>query len=271
MKSSASNVVVERCVLNPGNGVIGQLMANDEVSQMTVNTSPVVADREDEYIEGRDLTAIDPENDCSLTFSEMDVIGDFYNSTHNLHLELGGEIGAPTHVPFHGMFNEMKPPFDLATATPEMVYPDLGTRGPKNLEINMKDVHFEGIATSATEKHRDDLEYIDETTRLELSTVTQTPAPTVNNGVVVNLDKYCTWIVTGTCYLTGLNYADWSNIKAPAGKKLTVTVDGEKVELGKRDDAGEVNVDPGKALYEGPDMPTYFGGSLKGKIVMTVE
>lgn len=232
LKSSAAKVNVERCVIKPANGVICQLMANDEVTQMMVCTSPVVADREDAYIEGRDLYSINPKQDCVFTFSNMNLIGNFYNSTHNLHLELGGQAGASASIPFHGMFDHMKPDFDLSEAPPEVLFPDLEDRGPKNLEINLKKAYLEGVASSATEKHRDDLEYIDESTRLELSNVVQTPAPTVNNGVIVNLDSFSTWMVTDTSYISALSYEKGSIIKAFGGKKVVLTVDEKEIELG---------------------------------------
>jgi hypothetical protein len=144
----------------------------------------------------------------------------------------------------------MSPPFDVETAPPEMLFMDAATRTPKNLHIRLKGTKFEGVASSATEKHRDDLAFIDEFTRAEISEIVQTPAPTVNNGVTVDLDDESVWLVTGTCYITGLRYDKFSYIKAPVGKKLRVTVDGERVELPR---AGTE------------------AGSLKGKIVIELE
>ncbi len=228
VKGSAANVNIARSVLKPGNGTICQLMDNDEVN-MWITAIPV-KDTPDTYIEGRDLTAIDPSNDVTFTLSDMDVFGNFYNSTTNNHAEQGCTFGEPTRVPFGGMFAGMKPPFDLATCTPDMVIHDYDARGPKNLEISFKNCHYEGVASSAVQKHRDDLEEITELTRLELSNVKQTAAPTVNNGVIVHLDKDSTWIVTDTCYLTKLTFEEGALLKAPVGKGLYITVDGVEVE-----------------------------------------
>ncbi len=229
IKASAANVNVERSVLKPANGTICQLMDNDEVN-MWITAIPV-KDTPDTYIEGRDLTAIDPNNDVRLTFTDMDLQGNLYNSTTNNHAEQGCTLGMPERVPFGGMFMNMAPPFDLATATPDMVIHDYDARGPKNLEVTLHNCRFEGIASSAVQKHRDDLEEITEYTRLELSNVTQTAAPTVNNGVIVHLDKDSTWIVTGTSYLTKLTFEPGAILKAPAGQSVYITVDGEDVEF----------------------------------------
>ena len=228
VKASAADIHVERSVLKPANGTICQLMDNDEVN-MWITAIPV-KDTPDSYIEGRDLAAIDPANDVRMTFTDMDLCGNFFNSTTNNHAEQGCTLGMPTRVPFGGMFMNMAPPFDLATATPDMVINDYDARGPKNLEINLKNCRYEGVASSAVQKHRDDLTEITELTRIELSNVTQTAAPTVNNGVVVNIDRDSTWIVTGTSYLTKLTFEPGALLKAPAGQSVYITVDGNEVE-----------------------------------------
>ena len=232
LKVSAAKAVVERCRISAGNGTIIQLMANDEVTQMMVNTSPVVPVRPDEYIEGRDLTAIDPAKDCEFIFRDMDLTGNMINSTNNLHLEVGGEPGAAKHIPMGGMFAHLAPPFDLTTATVEQLFPDYDDRGPKNLKINLESVYFRGIASAATQHHRDDLEYIDEKTRMELSNITQTPAPVVNNGVILHLDAFSTWVVTDTCYLSALQLDKGAIVKGLGGKKVVCTVDGVEVDTG---------------------------------------
>ena len=103
---------------------------------------------------------------------------------------------------------------------------DTKLRGPKNLVLNLKAVRWEGVASAATAAYREGLTEINEANRRELSRITQTPAPTVNNGVHVHMDKDTTWIVTGTSYITVLDVAPGAIVKAPAGKKLTLTVDG---------------------------------------------
>lgn len=64
-----------------------------------------------------------------------------------------------------------------------------------------------------------------------MSNITQTAAPTVNNGVIVSLDRTSRWTVTGTSYITALELAPGAVIEAPAGKALTVTLNGAPLEL----------------------------------------
>lgn len=75
------------------------------------------------------------------------------------------------------------------------------------------------------------LKFLEETIREELSNVTQTPAPTVNNGVLVSLDEKSVWTVTGDSYITSLTLAEGAVVTAPSGKKLAVTVDGQPAQL----------------------------------------
>jgi hypothetical protein len=99
-------------------------------------------------------------------------------------------------------------------------------QGAKNLGLYLANVQLEGIVSSATQAYREGLFVIEPINRLELSNVTQTAAPTVNNGVVVTLDEKSAWTVTGTSYITGLTLAKGAVLAAPAGKTLTMTVDG---------------------------------------------
>ena len=85
-----------------------------------------------------------------------------------------------------------------------------------------------GVISSALQCYREGLTEITEANRLELSNITQTPAPTVNNGVVVSLDEKSLWTVTGTSYLTSLTIARGAAVAAPHGKALTMTVDGKE-------------------------------------------
>ena len=116
-------------------------------------------------------------------------------------------------------------------------------RGPKNLGLELTGTSIEGIISSATQKYRDGLTTIVEDNRMELTNITQTPAPTVNNGIVITMDAASAWIVTGTSHITGLTLAEGAKVAAPTGKKLTVTVDGaerrsETRRLHRQDRAG---------------------------------
>ena len=111
---------------------------------------------------------------------------------------------------------------------------------PKNLALNLKNTKLEGIVSSATQHYREGLRFLEETIREELSNVTQTPAPTVNNGVIVSLDRTSRWTVTGTSYITALELAPGAVIEAAAGKALTATLDGKEIALAPGRYAGKI-------------------------------
>ena len=185
----------------------------------------------------------------------MDIHGNFFNSTTNLHMELQAEkggVGSPKT--FGGLFappegvegSFMDGPIPEGAKDPkaEIEY-DKKLRGPKNLALNLSNTRLEGAVSSASQAYREGLTWIDELARLELSNITQKPAPTINNGVVVTLDNDSTWIVTETCYLTGLHLGDYSIMKPQEGRTITMTVDGQETELCQ-------------------------GGNYTGKIVLTI-
>ena len=65
---------------------------------------------------------------------------------------------------------------------------------------------------------------------LYLGDLINTPAPAVNNGVIVSLANGTVWTVTGTCYLTSLTI-DNASITAAEGSKVEMTVNGKKSEI----------------------------------------
>ena len=80
VKGSSTDFHISNSVLRPGNGVVLQLMDNDEAG-MDVDAVMVPVGRRDEYVPGRSLTAFDPAVDVSVELSGMSVEGDFFNST----------------------------------------------------------------------------------------------------------------------------------------------------------------------------------------------
>ena len=63
-----------------------------------------------------------------------------------------------------------------------------------------------------------------------LGDLINTPAPAVNNGVIVSLTNGTVWTVAGTSYLTGLTVENGS-IAAPEGNKIEMTVNGAKTDI----------------------------------------
>ncbi len=60
----------------------------------------------------------------------------------------------------------------------------------------------------------------------KLGEVTNTPGPAVNNGVIVALKNKSQWVVTKTSYLTKLSFDAYGAISAPAGYKVSLSVNG---------------------------------------------
>jgi hypothetical protein len=113
-------------------------------------------------------------------------------------------------------------------------------RGPKNLGLNLTNTRITGLITSASQAYREGLKVIREENRLEMSNITQAAAPTINNGVVLSLDEKSAWVVTGTSYITALNLAEGATVAAPAGKTLTMTVDGVETAIVPGSYAGKI-------------------------------
>jgi hypothetical protein len=63
-----------------------------------------------------------------------------------------------------------------------------------------------------------------------LGDLINTPAPAVNNGVIVTMANGTVWTVTGTSYLTGLTI-DNGSITALEGSRVEMTVNGKKTEI----------------------------------------
>ena len=108
---------------------------------------------------------------------------------------------------------------------------DSGQRGAKNVVVEMKRSRVEGVISSASFSYREGLTEITAANRTELSNITQKAAPTVNNGVIVRMDKDSTWYVTGTSYLTSLELAETSLIRGKGEKRVVMTVDGAETPL----------------------------------------
>jgi len=221
---------IDNALLNPGNGVILQLMDNDDPgmgpSRFIV---PIGADA---AIPGRDLTVADPNKDVFMTVSNMEVKGNFYNSTTNLRANSIEAVSMPS---MSGMSAEGLSEGGSATEDQQ---------GVKNLDLKFANARVNGIISAATAAYREGVAVIDVSNCEELSAVTQTAHEPVNNGVIVSFDKNSVWTVAGTSYLTSLTVAKAAVIKAPEGKTLTMTVDGVNKPIGV--------------------------GTYKGKIVLTV-
>jgi len=105
----------------------------------------------------------------------------------------------------------------------------MGPAQPRNLVLHLEDADLIGVVTASTAKHTQST-ITSKDYRL-LGVVANTPSSVVNNGVIVSLTDRATWTVTGTSYLSSLTVEKGSQIAAPKGKKVTLTVDGVVTKL----------------------------------------
>ena len=238
-KGSATRIQVKHTAMTPGNGVIMQLMDNDE-GGMNAQNFQIPVGEADVPDESLDLTVPGP-HDVYLDLTDCNLTGDFYNSTTNLCANKRSTKGGMGR--FHDtVIGIIKPPAPAEGGAPAMPFPmekvDLDVA--KNLVLTLKNTRIAGAVSSAVQKYRDGLTRIDESNRLEMSNITQTAAPTVNNGVLVSLDGSSAWTVTKTSYITKLEIAAGAEISAPEGKSLTMTVDGTPAEIVPGTYAGKI-------------------------------
>ena len=94
----------------------------------------------------------------------------------------------------------------------------------RNLAVNFVNTSITGVITASFSYHeRSFSAYADVDM---IGKVENIPHNVINNGVIVDLDATSVWTVTGTSYLSKLTVASDANIRAEAGKTVTMTVDG---------------------------------------------
>lgn len=227
-KGSCTKIFMENSEMKAKNGVILQMMDNDETN-MNGTCFHVPVGETDSYVEGRDLAVYDPEFDVAVELRDMAVTGDFLNSTTNLHAALRADHGGMGY--FHDtLVGEVRfdgPRGEVSEDMPPMK--DLN--GPKNLRLTLVNARVAGAVSAALQTYREGVTEIRPENCLELSNVTQTPAPAVNNGVIVELDGQSVWTVTETSYITALRVAEGGALKAPEGKTLVMEIDGARAEI----------------------------------------
>ena len=185
--------------LNPGDGVIVQVMDNDDPGPVVVNgvlenagvyTQPAGEPAKDPTF---DVTVVHPDSDSVFSFSDIELAGDFYN----------GLAGGPSSAP---------------------AGPGGGAATGLNLVLNFAASGVTGIITSTLATH-----FVDTITSAnwwELGRVGNVAQPAINNGVIVALTDRSRWTVTGTSYLTALSLDATSSVTGPGRKRVTMTVDG---------------------------------------------
>lgn len=191
--------------LNPANGILFQLMDDDDpgaqppymwfTGTYVQPTGPVTPDT------GHNIYTA-TSNDAVVTFSNINLSGNFYNGTR------GGEVAGGPGGP--------------------------GGSISRNLDLTFNNTNINGIITSSDAVHNQSpitypevapLDY------LQLGEVHNVVGPAVNNGVIVTLNSGSNWTVTDTSYLTGLTIASDATVTAPSGYSVTMTVDGTPTDI----------------------------------------
>lgn len=99
-----------------------------------------------------------------------------------------------------------------------------GLRKTKNLVLSLAGSSVSGVLSSSTTRHV--IDTITAADYKQISEVTNTVGPTVNNGVLVDLTGGSTWTATGTSHLSRLTISADSSVRAGYGKRPAMTVDG---------------------------------------------
>lgn len=228
----ASTIIeVENSTMTPANGTIVQLMDTDQCGMAMADFRIPVGER-DVPLEGRDLFHASLTEDVTFRLKDCQLKGNFFNSTTNIRAYRRSALGGVGE--FHDTVIGLLEDWDTDAEGGGDAYggpiaarhqgDDL--RGPKNLGLELVGTTIEGVISSALQQYREGLKVIRADNRMELTNVTQTAAPTVNNGVVLSLDETSVWVVTGTSYITSLTLAPGAKLAAPAGKRVVLTVDG---------------------------------------------
>lgn len=241
MKGCASIFNISNSAIEAKNGVALQLMDNDEAG-MNAADFKIPVGVVDQPVAGRDLSTASEELDLIMNLSDMSVTGDFLNSTTNIRARDLSTLGGMGR--FHDTLIGIMPP-----PPPGVEMPVFGAAarhngddlcGPKNLGLRLSNANITGVVSSALQKYRDGLNLITLDNWEDLSNITQTPAPTVNNGVIVELDETSSWTVTGTSYITALHIAPGAVVAAAEGKTLTMTVDGAETPVAPGSYTGKI-------------------------------
>ena len=215
LKGCCTYIYIDDASLISEEDIICQLTDNDDPGVTVDHYCPPIGEV-DTYIEGRDLTTAVDGNDVFVYISNSQLKGDFLNSTTALMANCRVAGGAHFDLNDDALNATMS---DNLEENGDKFVEDTSTQSAKNLYIELKNASINGVVSAATQCYREDVTRIDPSNQYEISNVFQTPAPAVNNGVILSVDKDSKWIVAGTSYLTALDIADTGIVVA---KKMTV-------------------------------------------------
>jgi hypothetical protein len=230
--------------LNSKNGIILQILENDDPMGISaIYHEPVDPEKAADF----DVTA-PGKSDLVANISNITLKGDFYNGfpggKNNIKANPGPAEGGASAPGGAAIETGTTPGTGApgggggaaAGAAPGGGSPGggggggaPGPGGPggsslgKNLVLTLDHSNITGVITASRARHAKPV--ITSLDYKMLGEVTNKPGPAVNNGILLTLNN-SSWTVTGTSYLTSLKLGAGSEIKAPAGSKVAMTVDG---------------------------------------------
>ena len=212
VKGSNTYFELDNAIMEPENGVILQLMDNDDVGMC--DDPFLVPVGEKDTRDDRDLTIAIPDEDIFMTLSNMEARGDFLNSTTDLMACNKKLPGAKAAAP--------------APPNAEKLRGFIGDTlmGAKNLDMKLINTKVTGAISAAEAEYNPGVTLINYDNFEELSRIKQTPAKPINNGVIVSIDKNSTWNVTRNCYITKLVLEEGGEIQKEGKGNLKMIVDG---------------------------------------------
>ncbi len=238
VKGCYPELKVKNSVINSGNGVILQLMDNDDPGMfgddLRIEVDNLVPVKDPEHdVHAENFTDCrmftfdlkDYSTDLRASFADMELRGDFYNATTNA-CRVGMILpeGPPPEPP-------AQEDSDAPKAPPPPLPPS--TEKPINLILSFENVKLESTISSSTAKHN--VPSITKALNIEMGMVTNTACPAVNNGVIVKLLGNTQWTVTGTSYLTALEIGPDARIVASS-----MIVDGRPVDIAAGSYKGDI-------------------------------
>jgi len=233
LKSPSHNIVVDSAQLNPENGIIIQVMPNDDPHTRSMSgaqggrgaAGPEGEAPESGGARGGEMPAGDaappvgegsgvPRPEGPEGTAVPEVAGSDINATFR-NVTLKGDIinGDTASCPMNISFEKAAITGAITTATV------INAVGPDGEEITMKTPHLYKL--------------IGEVKNIFGAT-------NEKNGIKVSLDGDSSWVVDETSYLTGLTIAEDNAITAPDGYSVTMTVDGIETPIKAGDYEGEI-------------------------------
>ncbi len=263
VKGCSTEFKVNNARLNPGNGIILQVMDSDDPGNPTgYYTEPT---EDDIPMEGWDLLTAKAGSDVVASFSNMTLTGDMFNGSSNRTADTGGANllmggpgagGPPTGFPVPGgdfpappvgsfpdapggmpPMGDFPPPGSDMPPIPEGGFdmPTFGGPAAKNLRVTLRNVDYTGAITASVSRHR--VPRISKENCEELGEVVNTPAPVCNNGVIVVLEEGSVWNITADCYLSSLTISGDAEVRGAA-----LTVNGQLTDLTPGTYTGDVRL-----------------------------